>query len=329
MDALKMFDIIYTFASRQCKEIFGGSGALAREAFRRSIARDIMPGLWFEIPLLGKPRFDLHVTYGNEELHEGAPFPQSAADDHGVLLNWYASKERGGAGLALAYDAGDGRIGQPAVHANVEGADEFDAEGFFSCLGRPDAAEFLMRFLRRVPPEWKLWYFGLHPGRPGTPVRVDFFANSMKDVYAKNPALFAEHLSRAGVEASTDTLRVAGAIFISPFDIELQFDVPENGKSGPTVGISAGFDMESVAEARRHFANEDGDASRLMAFAEEMGMADGRWHHAARSFFARGNEDGDGMRVIVCVPKFVKFRVRDGIPMDAKVYLSAWTHHRK
>ena len=327
MNAMEMYDTIYMFASHECREIFGDDGSLAREAFRRSTAGDMLPGLWLELPLLGRPRFDLHITYGKEAICDGAPFPQQAADGHGALLNWYAEQKTSSiAGLALGYDAGEGHIQRPAaVHALVEGAEnsgEPDVEGLFSHLGRSDAAPRLAQFLRRVPREWRLWYFGIFTGRPDAPVRADFFVDSMKGAYAKDTSLLAAHLSQMGIAASSDTMRIAEAILRSPFELELQFDVLPDGSAGPTVGLSAGFHMESIADARRRF--RDGDAARLLEFAEKQGLADGRWRCAERAFFARGKKERGGMRVVACAPKFVKFRIRDGAALDAKIYLAAW-----
>ena len=72
---------------------------------------------------------------------------------------------------------GDGRIDAPAVHANVNDAGSFDAEGFFAQLGRPDATALYDGFAQRLPQGWRVWYFGVHPGRPGAPVRVDCFVD--------------------------------------------------------------------------------------------------------------------------------------------------------
>ena len=147
-----------------------------------------MPSVWFEIPLSGPPRFDLHVAHGNADLHEHAPFAPDAMDGYGELLNWYASAPREGGGFALAYDVGDGRIDAPAVHANVNAAKAFDVEGFFARVGRPEATALYHDFAKRLPQGWHIWYFGVHPGRPGALVRVDCFVDaSLKRAYAAEP----------------------------------------------------------------------------------------------------------------------------------------------
>lgn len=156
-DASMTYEALCLLASETAGEnLFGTNAPLAQEAFRRALAAESMPIVWFEVPLSGKPRFDLHVAHGNAGLHEGAPFASDAMDGHGELLNWYASEPREGGGLALAYDVGDGRISDPAVHANVNNADSFDVEGFFARVGREDATALYDSFAKRLPQGWHI-----------------------------------------------------------------------------------------------------------------------------------------------------------------------------
>ena len=120
-DAMMLYETLYSLASRDAEcDLFGPNALLAQEAFRRASEGVSVPSVWFEIPLSGSPRFDLHVAHGNADLHEHAPFAPDAMDGHGGLLNWYASEPREGGGLSLAYDVGDGRIG---AHASTSPAD--------------------------------------------------------------------------------------------------------------------------------------------------------------------------------------------------------------
>ena len=165
-----LYETLYRLASKDSGcDLFGTNAPLAQEAFERALAGASMPIVWFEIPLSGSPRFDLHVAHGNAELHEHAPFASDAMDGHGDLLNWYASGPREGHGLALAYDVGDGRIDAPAVHVNVNAAESFDVVGFFVHVGRPEAAALYDGFAKRLPRGWRIWYFGVQYGQVGRP----------------------------------------------------------------------------------------------------------------------------------------------------------------
>ena len=324
-NATMLYETLYRLASKDVGcDLFGANAPLAQEAFRRASAGASMPIVWFEVPLSGPPRFDLHVAHGNADLHEHAPFAPDAMDGHGDLLNWYASEPREGGGLALAYDVGDGRIDAPAVHVNVNAAKAFDIEGFFIHVGRPEAAALYDAFAKRLPQGWHIWYFGVHPGRSGIPVRVDCFVDeSLKRVYAAEPAKLEEDLRGVGFAVEGSTVRCVGAeVAASPFDMELQFDVLSDGALGQTVGVSAQFPL-AIASTARLLWEPAGSAAQLMEFAEGLRIADARWRRVRDAVFSMAVRDGNISQALYCVPVFAKFRVRADELLGAKIYLQA------
>ena len=324
-DATMLYEALYRLASKDVGcDLFGTSAPLAQEAFRRASAGASMPIVWFEVPLSGPPRFDLHVAHGNADLHEHAPFAPDAMDGYGDLLNWYASEPRAGGGLALAYDVGDGRIGTPAVHANVNALEAFDVEGFFIHVDRPEASALYRGFEKRLPRGWRIWYFGVHPGRPGAPVRVDCFVGaSLKRTYAAEPARFEEDLRQAGFAVEGSVARRVGAeVAASPFNMELQFDILSDGTLGQAVGISAQFPL-AIASTARLLWEPAGDAAQLMKFAVDSRAADDRWRRIRDAMFSMAVQDGGVSQALYCVPVFAKFRVRADELLDAKIYLQA------
>ena len=326
VDATMLYETLYHLASKDSGcDLFGTNAPLAQEAFQRALTGMSMPFVWFEVPLLGTPRFDLHVVHSNADLHEKAPFASDAMNGYGELLNWYASEPREGGGLALAYDVGDGRIDAPAVHVNVNGAGTFDVEGFFEHVGRPDASSLYDDFAKRLPKGWRIWYFGVHPGRSGAPVRVDcFVGESLKRAYADEPAKLGEDLREAGfvVEDVAALVRIAAEVAVSPFGMELQFDVLSDGTVGRTLGISAQIPLR-VASAARQLWEPDASAAQLMEFAVNSHAADARWQLIRGAMFSTAVHYGDDSRALYCVPLFVKFRVSEGRLFDTKVYLQA------
>ena len=324
-DATMLYETLYRLASKDAEcDLFGTSAPIAQEAFRRASAGVSIPTVWFEIPLSGPPRFDLHVAHSNADLHEHAPFAPDAMDGHGALLNWYASEPREGGGLALAYDVGDDRIDAPAVHANVNAAEAFDVEGFFVHVGRLEATALYRGFAQRLPQSWRIWYFGVHPGRPNAPVRVDcFVGENLKRVYAAEPARLEEDLRKVGFTVEGSTVRRVGAkVAASPLGMELQFDVLPDGTLGRTVGISARFPLAAASAARKLW-EPDGSVAQLMEFAVESRVADARWQHVRNTMFSTAVRDGNISQALYCVPVFSKFRVRADMLLDAKTYLQA------
>lgn len=326
LDRLSIFDTIYALAADNgCEqELFGSSAPLAREAFQRSLVGEGFPILWFEVPISGKPRFDLHVALSREMLRGDTRFLPGAGNGYDELLRWYATEEPGGGGLAFAYDVGEGRIEDPAVHVNVNDAPLGDMNRFFDLAAGDDAAGLYRAFANRLPEGWRVWYAGVHPAKPGSPVRVDCFVDeALQDAYADDVSLLEANLRSCGFTAMSPAFRdLAMPILDSPFGLELQFDVMRDGTLGPMLGISATFPFGASRSARLLFL-EGGSAAELLSAIELMGLADSRWRHMSDTIFSRLISVDDTALALYCVPTFVKLRMLNGEPLDAKVYLQA------
>lgn len=326
LDRLSIYDAIYALAAGggRDKALFGSCAPLAREAFLRSLAGKGFPIVWFEVPLAGEPRFDLHVALSREMLRGGVRFLPGAGNGYDGLLRWYTEEETGGNGLAFAYDVGEGRIEDPAVHVNVNGAPLSDMERFFDLAAGDGAAKLYGSFADRLPEGWRVWYAGVHPGKPGSPVRVDCFVDTtLEDVYAADPSLLEGDLHACGFRALGPAFRdLAMPILDSPFGLELQFDVMRDGALGPTLGISASFPFGTMRTVRALF-DDGGPAAELLGTIERKGLADGRWRRVRGATFSKLVHVDDAALALYCVPTFVKLRMRGGEPLDAKVYLQA------
>lgn len=325
LDRLELYDALYLLAAGDGREeaLFGSCQPLAREAFCRSLIGGGFPTVWFEVPLTGEPRFDLHVAISRAALAPGAGFAEGAGNGYDRLFRWFADEEPGGAGIAFAYDVSEGSIGAPAVHVNVNNAPLSDMGRFFELVAGDGAAGRYRAFEARLPRGWRVWYAGFHPGRPNSPVRVDCFVDDrLKAAYAAVPSLFEAHLRDCGFTAASAALRdLASLVTRSPFALELQFDVLEDGTVGPTIGLSAGFPMGPASRMRPLF--EEGAAAELLEQAEVRGLADGRWRLVPGTLYTGFVDTGGGTLALYDVPTFVKLRVRGGEPLDAKAYLQA------
>lgn len=326
VDRLTLYDALYGLAADEGREqaLFGSCAPLAHEAFKRSLAQDGFPIIWFELPLAGEPRFDLHVALSRKQLQAGTLFRAGAGNGYDELLRWYADEEPGGNGLAFAYDISEGRIEHPAIHINVNKVPLSNMDRFFDLATDSGAAHLYAGFARRLPPGWDVWYVGVHPGRPGSPIRVDCFVSSaLKAAYAADVALLERDLHACGFSATGPALHeLVAPILASPYRLELQFDVMRDGKPGPTLGVSAAF-TERAAQAVQQAFGEGGPAATLMSAVESLGLCDARWHHVPDATFTKLiSVDGTPL-ALYCMPTFVKLRMRDGTPLDAKFYLQA------
>lgn len=323
---LQIYDALYTLAARgECEDaLYGTTQPLAREAFARSLAGNDFPLVWFELPLLGMPRFDLHVALARTSLVPGTTFAPGAGSGYDQLLAWYCEEEPGGGGLAFAFDVGDGRIEDPAVHVNINNAPLSSMERFFGQTAGIEAAALYRDFTSRLPEAWSVWYTGVHPGRPGSPVRVDCFVNTeRRNAYAADIAILESDLRSCGFSASLASLAdVAEPILSSPFGLELQFDVLRDGSLGSTIGLSACFSLMAEGTARAMLA-EGGAMFTLLKKAEALGMADSRWQKLTDGLFTRMVRIGEHTMALYGSPTFAKLRIRDGAPLDVKIYLEA------
>lgn len=324
LDHVDIYDALYLLAAKDGREaaLFGDCQPLAREAFSRSQIGEEFPTVCFEVPLLGNPRFDLHVAISRAALRPGVGFAPGAGSGYDGLFRWYAEEETRGDGLGFAYDVSEGRIDAPAVYANVNNTRLCDIGRFFELTAGGEAAERYRAFESRLPRGWHLWYTGFFPGRPDTPVRVGCFVDDrLKAAYASDPSLLEAHRRNCGFTAESVALRdLTGLVTKSPFALEMQFDMLEDGSVGPTIGVSAGFMPASPSKLKSLFEN-NGAAAELMAQIERRGLADERWRLIPEASFAKLVETGDGKLALYGMPTFVKLRVRGGEPLDAKVYL--------
>ncbi len=95
-----------------------------------------------------------------------------------------------------------------------------------------------------------------------------------------------------------------------------------DGSLGPTLGISAAFSLRT-AHTMRPLFEEGGPAAELLGAVERLGLADSRWRRIPDTMFSKLAPAGDTVLALYCVPTFVKLRMRDGRPLDAKAYLQA------
>lgn len=352
MTAVDIFDIICSHAARHGRDekLFGKNFPVAREAIARSLAGTHFSEIWFEVPLLGEPRFDLHVCLSDETIKARKTLPVDLIDgDFNAAFELYADKKKyGGYGFALAFDISEGKTKSHALHL-LDTAPFCDVDKFFEAVGSRKAGEHFLNFVERAPKAWHVWYYGLLTARADKPLRIDFLVSrAVKEAYAQDISLLARHLKDVGFSAVSDTfLARTKEIAAMPFVMELQFDVLPDGSTGSTIGTSFSFGkfpkerkeipaddiaahMEnsqvvncniSAAELKKDFSQ--GEVASLMEKIQSWGLADERWQLLPEATFTKGLSLGAVSLEIVNRPRFMKLRYKEGKPFDAKVYFQA------
>ena len=325
MDRVMIYDLIYALAAKDGREeiLFGKSAAAGREAFVRSITGEVFPEMWFELPLLGEPWFDVHVP---AEHYDVAGKQVSYPGQGGVYakaLEWFAAQpEHTVRQLFLSYDSSTGDLDHPAVQLLLNGRGTSVPHAFLEAVDRADLCDAYGAFVGRIPPAWYACYVGVFPGRvgrDGTPwLRVECLVDEERQrVYAQDAEALRKDLEQTGLSCVNDELLECIQTFArASFKLEFQFNVDEQGRALPILGASLRFDADTWSDASSML-----ELARLMAQVQEWGLADDRWHALAQVPFAKRVTRGDEFIKIFCFPAFVKLRWRDGEPLDAKAYL--------
>lgn len=325
MDNRVLYDILYALAASNGREqaLFGKCASAARKAFACSTAGGF-PEIWFEVPLLGTPRFDLHALTHCGTLDPEKMCPAEETGGFPEVFSWFARQGQNARQLALSWDLMPDRTPSAAIQLLVGGKDPDTVTGFLSAAGREDAAERYRLFSGRMPGDWFACYFGVFPGRPGSNLRVECIpAPHLQGAYAKDPELLRKHLEQAGIRGFGDTLLSRSRLLAgTPFRLEFQFDVGADGLAGPVFGASLRFACPPGDDTWQCF-DANGEAGRLMEQVQAWGLADGRWRLLNDTMFAmRVTREGEARRLF-CFTAFVKLRWRNGEPLDAKAYLMA------
>ena len=326
MDKRLLYEFLYALAARDGREkaFFGTCAPESREAFARSVPGRAFPEIWFEIPLSGESRFDLHVLTSRQDLDPEKIFTPEETGGFPEVFRWFARRGEAARQLALSWDLKPGEAPSPAIQMLGSRRDPETMAAFLRACGREDGVPRYLAFDARIPSEWYPCYTGVFPGRPGSAVRVECIPEKrMQPIYAKNPELLGRHLAQAGFRDFGDTILPRCAVLAdTPFPLEFQFDVDGDGCAGTVFGASLRFACTPVKENRQRF-DPEGEAGRLMETVAGWGLTDDRWRLLGDLSFVRKITFCGESAVLYCFPVFIKLRWRAGVPVDAKAYLLA------
>ena len=326
LDRPFLYNIIYALAASGGRDarLFGDGFALSQEAFERSLPGSGFPELWFELPLAGRPWFDLHALASHETIGSHTTFSSHETGGYPELFSWFARQGREARQLALSWDVSSGDIAHPAVQLLVGDRVSATTCAFLEKAGRSDAVPAYRAFLDRLPNGWFACYTGVFPARPDMNLRVECIPRpEQQQAYANDPALLEAHLQQVGLPVLGDTLVERCQLLAqTPFQLEFQFDVEADGMAGPTIGVSVRFAGPQGMGPYDPF-DPEGAGGDLMRRIEAWGLADDRWKLLYDASFAKGLKNNGVGSLLYNYLAFLKLRWRDGLPLDAKVYYLA------
>ena len=240
MNIQLQFQIRYALAASGGREaaLFGDSFPAALEAFGKSVAGDYFPEIWFEVPLMGDPWFDLHALVSRGDVDPTVIPSLGVGEDVAAGFRWFAERDEDVRQLALSWDTGSGNAETPAVQLLVAGEDPSVSYDFLNAVGRPDAADAYVALRNRLPRGWFACYSGTFPQRERPLLRVECIPiEDLQQAYAEDEELLGRHLRQLGFDAFGDTLLPrCRELADTPFQIEYQLDVTPDGTQTTTLG---------------------------------------------------------------------------------------------
>ena len=299
---------------------------LARQAFASSACGAATPVVYFEIPLAGEPGFDLQVCIDRSSLLKGFHLPENAPAREQELLTWLAGPGGVGcAGVDLAFDLRDRGIESPQLIVLMNKGILEDAEGFFALAGVPDGAQRYRTAESKTPDGWASWYTGVIPGRPGAPVRLDYFVSDDKArTYANDASLLACDLNLMGYAPSGCEIGWCERLLQLSCSLNLQLDANDDGGIGPVLGYNLNEGGIGPQAVRQRL--ESGWMREALTMAEAWGIADERWRLLgdlcqARMLVSRSKTGTETRIAVTSKVTFIKIRMSQDALIDAKAYV--------
>ena len=318
MQRNRLFDILCGMLAAKGRDetLFGGKLDVARHAFCRMAPEGDLVHAYFELPLLGSPALDVHCSLTHNQ--SAGPLGDGASDVWQSALAWFRDagpfETRADEVVMMAEaDTGTGETSQTGMYLIQRERADLVAP-FLVAVGEPGKVVAWQRFARRLPQGWTTTYVGLFPKRSNGLLRVNAHPATA------DAASVREAWDCLGVSHNSEADGLCRELLACANGMDVQLDVDDLGIARGPFGLEF-FLGDSAAESLL----DECSGKRAMALLEEAGLADERWRHAADACLSRctalPSEHGLEPCVVSVRPFSVKFKVLDGNPLPAKLYL--------
>ena len=320
--ALLIYNLIRSALTGDGRDIlFGDRLEVDSDVFEKSYAGGEFPEIWYELPLLGKPWYDLHVltsrnAVGPETEFDGGLF-------YPELFRWFANNT-GVRQLAMSHDLSKGEYDNPAVQLLVGVRDPSVGCDFLCEAGNGAAASAYRTFVDSIPQSWFACYLGTFPERDDVNLRVECIPDTKtQEIYAGDTEALRGDLALTGFAISDEMLEFIRFMAKQPVPIEFQFNVEPDGSAAPVLGVSLRFLIPIEKYFHLSFSAKNENVVSLMQKLEGAGLCDDRWQYLPDCAFAKRLSVGDVSARFGGYPAFIKVRLSPEELIDAKTYIVA------
>lgn len=312
-----IFRILLTLVSGEGREekLFGSQLSLAEETFDRALCGKVFPMVYLEIPLIGKPCYDLGVGYG-EKLCSSNVFPEAKAFGYRKALDYFAANNNVGFGFSI--DLSRGETERAGLYLQHRGNYKV-IEPFLRACGDEERYQNYMNVSDRIRKSWPSSYIGFFPERPGSPTRLGGYITG-------NPDLMDLFKLSGFTSYGSDMMDLCRELTAICEPEDYQFDIRSDGTLSDEFGLSFSFAPQRSpkmgAESLR-----SGKGARFMTRLQELKLIDDRWNMIPDALFARTfpleSENGNKQFIALTVSiNMVKIKFKAGIPQGVKFYLA-------
>ena len=319
---LLIYNLIFSAITKDGRdELFGKRPEAECDVFSKSYAGGGFPEIWFELPLLGEPWYDLHVLTSRNALDDRTELPEGIF--HPGLFRWF-SKHDGVRQLAMSHDFSKGVYDDPAAQLLVTVKDPSVGCSFLEEAGNHSAVFAYNSFVNSIPENWFACYLGTFPERNDVNLRVECIpAQSLQDLYASDTGILRDDLARTGLVLSDGMLGFISFMAKQPVSIEFQYNVNADGSAAPILGVSLRYQIPIPRFANKAFTEDNENVISLMSALSDAGLCDDRWRLLPGCAFMNRLKVQDASIRFGGYTSFIKVRMTCDRLIDAKTYIVA------
>ena len=329
-----MIDVLYEkiwermSADGRGDRLFGAGFSHAYDALKNFSAPDAEPPGLIEIPLTGKPGYDILVGPMNEKCSPKVSEEAAEFNEYAVkAVRWQKEHPEFGSDLYFELDGSAAKGTAAGVLLKHYG--NLDAvKSFLQAMGKEKYEKTYLDVCSRLPKGWEPWYLMFFFGRNEEAVKLEVFPADKVITRWREKGSVAEEF-KAGFDAigfkyyNEQMLDEAQKLIDISDDVSFQFDIYPDGSYKPVFGMPIMFEHLTPGFSKQF--EKDGKIGKVFESFKEFGIADERADLIKDACFTgktdfKLSDDETTRLIMLCLPDTIKVKWNDGKMMLGKFY---------